>query len=395
MLRQSTPERRQIRIQRIDGIEKQAGATREVALDLVGVGQQIQGGLPRGNSRLHGGSFLLLIADGVQGLFLPRFDLAAALTRLLHAVLKRFEGLFQRFRPLLEILGYGAELLFLGGQPFALDERGALLRLDLHELVMQAGGLGIHAERFIAKLLHAAAGIVDLPPMAIIGGRALVQFQLRLEALFLHRAELLLELGKHGGAVAQLAVEFIQFAGVALRQAAVFHDALGVDPDQVLGAVEFALGVNPGLHDTGDFPFHVQNGLAQLDVLLLRRLDLLVGHRDARGQVGDQRFAFPPGLFKIREAVLRGIEVQHAHFLAEGLVAMGFAGLSLERADLALDLADDVGQPQQIRVRMLELAQGLALVALVLGDTAGFLENLPAVLRTGAEDLVDAPLRHE
>ncbi|OQB34958.1 MAG: hypothetical protein BWY09_02494 [Candidatus Hydrogenedentes bacterium ADurb.Bin179] len=44
---------------------------------------------------------------------------------------------------------------------------------------------------------------------------------------------------------------------------------------------------------------------------------------------------------------------------------------------------------------MFELAGGLALVHLELGDAAGLLEDFAAVLRAGAEDLVDPPLLHE
>jgi hypothetical protein len=58
---------------------------------------------------------------------------------------------------------------------------------------------------------------------------------------------------------------------------------------------------------------------------------------------------------------------------------------------LALHFLDDVAEAQQIRFGVLQLAQGLFLVGLVLADAAGFLEHLAAVVGARAEDLVDAP----
>jgi hypothetical protein len=77
------------------------------------------------------------------------------------------------------------------------------------------------------------------------------------------------------------------------------------------------------------------------------------------------------------------------------LVAPRLAGLALQGDDLPLDLAQDVGQAQQVLLGLVQLADGLALVGLVLGDAAGFLEHLAAVFGTRAQDAVDAALLHQ
>ncbi len=89
------------------------------------------------------------------------------------------------------------------------------------------------------------------------------------------------------------------------------------------------------------------------------------------------------------------VDVELVQFVAEGLVGSGFAGLSLERADLPFHFADDVGEAQQVGLGVLELAEGFLLVGLELGDAAGFLENRAPVFGVGAQDLVDAALFHE
>ena len=81
--------------------------------------------------------------------------------------------------------------------------------------------------------------------------------------------------------------------------------------------------------------------------------------------------------------------------LHESLVAPGFAGLTLERSDLAFDLFDDVLHSNEIHLGVFELPQGLFFLSLVFRDAGGLLEDRPAVLRSAAEDLVDLPLLHD
>ena len=53
---------------------------------------------------------------------------------------------------------------------------------------------------------------------------------------------------------------------------------------------------------------------------------------------------------------------------------------------------DDVGQPQEIAARLLELSLRQALLELVLRDSRGFFDQAPPVLGLGREHLVDAAL---
>ena len=77
------------------------------------------------------------------------------------------------------------------------------------------------------------------------------------------------------------------------------------------------------------------------------------------------------------------------------LVAARLAGLTLERADLALHLFDDVLQAHEIRLGRLELAQRLLLLRLEAGDAGGFLEDGAAILGLRREDRVDLALLHD
>ena len=91
----------------------------------------------------------------------------------------------------------------------------------------------------------------------------------------------------------------------------------------------------------------------------------------------------------------RELGLELGQFLEARLVAARLAGLPLQRADLPLHLADDVGEADEIRLGVLELAQRLLFLALVLRDAGGFLENRAAILRARREDRVDLALLHD
>ena len=86
---------------------------------------------------------------------------------------------------------------------------------------------------------------------------------------------------------------------------------------------------------------------------------------------------------------------QRGKFLEAGLIAARLARLALERADLPLHFADDVGEADEVGLGVLELAERLFFLALVLGDTGGLLENRAAVLGTRGENRVDLALLHD
>jgi hypothetical protein len=68
------------------------------------------------------------------------------------------------------------------------------------------------------------------------------------------------------------------------------------------------------------------------------------------------------------------------------------AGLALERAEVALDLAHDVVEPQEVRRRLLELHLGDLLARLVARDPRRLFDQLAAFLRFARQDEADLSL---
>ena len=91
----------------------------------------------------------------------------------------------------------------------------------------------------------------------------------------------------------------------------------------------------------------------------------------------------------------RKLGVQMLQLLHELLVAARLAGLALQRADLPLDLADQVGHAQQVLLGGFQFAQRLFFLRLEFGDARGLLENHPPVLRLAGKDLRDVALGHD
>ena len=104
-------------------------------------------------------------------------------------------------------------------------------------------------------------------------------------------------------------------------------------------------------------------------------------------------------LFQLRleriELGARMMRVEHLEIGQQRLVAARLPRLPLERTDLAFDFLDDVAQAQQICLRRLELAHGLAFLPFVFGDPGGFFEDRAPIFRTRTEDLVDPALLHD
>ena len=87
--------------------------------------------------------------------------------------------------------------------------------------------------------------------------------------------------------------------------------------------------------------------------------------------------------------------VQVLQLLGELLVAARFACLTLQRADLPLHFAHEIGHAQQILLGIFQFAQGLSPLRLVLRDARRLLENQPPVFRFAGEDLRDVALGHD
>ena len=122
--------------------------------------------------------------------------------------------------------------------------------------------------------------------------------------------------------------------------------------------------------------------------LALQLLDLLRHHAHLIFRLG-----FFTGEFGV--LLVREVGVQQAGVFQQGLVAASLGGLTLQRAHLAFHFGDDVGDAQQIGLRVVKLAQRFTLLRFEFGDACGFFEHRTTVFRLGAEKHVDLALRHD
>ena len=84
-----------------------------------------------------------------------------------------------------------------------------------------------------------------------------------------------------------------------------------------------------------------------------------------------------------------------AHLVAQLGIALGFAGLALERVHLPRDLFEDVVHAVQIRLGVFETRLRETLPRLELRNPSRFFNDGAAVRRTAAQNLTDASLLDE
>jgi hypothetical protein len=381
--------------QRIGGIEKLARSLGEIAGGLVAVGEQIELRAARRDLRLDARRLLLRGAHlgrggRVRGLgggeaFDAPGGVAPARLGLEADLGVRAVGLFQR----------AAELAVLGGEPFAAQQALALARLHLGELVLDGGGAALALNRVLAQTLDVGAGGVDRGAVLLEApvGRGQRLFGRR--AAFGQGGQPPGEIGLLRGERLDLAAGGGGFARVALGPGAVLGDALFVDADDLLRAHELVVGLGRGLGQLADAvldaqDFGVDGGRALLG---LGHGGLPAG--ELRGEGERLRVEVADADVGRGEAAARDEQVEAAQAVAQLAVLLGLAGLALERADLAFDLADHVGQAQQVGVGLFELVERLLAVGLELGDAGGLLEDAAPVLGLGGEDHVDLALGHD
>ena len=75
--------------------------------------------------------------------------------------------------------------------------------------------------------------------------------------------------------------------------------------------------------------------------------------------------------------------IETAHLVAQLLVPLGLSNLTLERADLALHLAQDIRLAQKVLLGLLDLANGLLAVRLEFRNAGGLLKHGTAVFGLG------------
>ena len=199
--------------------------------------------------------------------------------------------------------------------------------------------------------------------------------------------------------------------GVALARE---HRALLLDLAQLRLGLRLAaaqrLDAVLGAHDRGLLGANLvvggERGRVGLLELLLggvrletRALELGLARGEARLRVvGLERQAIDLALLeddpaaKLEELVRSVVELEVLELAAIGDVALGLGRLALERAEVSLDLRDDVADAQQVLLRHLHLPLGLLLPALELRDAGGLLDEEAAVLRLRADDEADLAL---
>ena len=294
-----------------------------------------------------------------------------------------------------EIGRHPGELPFLRGQPFPSQDGRARFRLHADELVLQLGREAFHLHGFDAEILdfpaHRFRALAAVFKLAV----ACVERFLGFGMLRARAFHVLHDTLDFCALVLELPVGLFHFAGGPFRPAAVFLDALPIRFDQLARAVQPALRVHRGFQPGADLVLGLHQGLSQDAVSLFELVDLLVGFLQSARHSRDVLFERAHVVVHGCDATHGAVDVQGAQFLVERLVAAGLAGLSLDRADLALHFADDVGKPQKVGLGVFQFPDRLFPVALELGDPAGLFEDGAPVLRAGAEDLVDAALFHD
>ena len=264
----------------------------------------------------------------------------------------------------------GQFLLLPLAQPLLLD----FLRFDFGALGFDiADASGEHLQRFlllIEALLCFAAQL-----------RKIIDLRVEVRQLLLADADFLLRAGDFLPRLIAQAGEFVHPG--AVRRGALLSPFEGVADGRLLLAQAHQFRLDDGEIAARRRNFFFLRRDAGIEFLLLfaRAIDFDLQRRDGGG--------------KSVELMPREFRFQPGQFLEAGLITARLARLTLERADLPLHFADDVGEADEIGLGVLELAQCFLLLALVLGDACGFLENGAAVLGTRREDRVDLALLHD
>jgi hypothetical protein len=312
---------------------------------------------------------LVLALRGIQRLAVLGFlGLAARFRQEGAAALFQFAKLGFEFSQALA-------LLFETPQPFA--ALGAELRQPGLGLVARAlrglqlvGRARQHVGRFAADLDLAGLGLAQRNVFFLEAGE--------------HRVDVVQDLLF----VAQILADLLGprldlgLAALGLRHLAVEIGLLGADPLQHGGAHHLVLAQRGQRLGRGIArPAGFRCGARAFGQPPHRRVELgfLVGRRFDRGGPGEME--------------LGGFEA--ADGAGQFLVADGLAGLALEALKLGIELADDVVDARQVGLGALQLELRLVAPHMQAGDAGGFLQDAPARLGLGVDDLRDLALAHQ
>ena len=195
------------------------------------------------------------------------------------------------------------------------------------------------------------------------------------------KARLLVEgIGLHGDLL-ELGLCVGNLALVALRELAVLLDALRVYADDFVGAAIGVVGGRLARCKRLETLFELVHLGMEFLLAALRLCDRTRRFFDGLVYVAPVRRVLHKLLVKGLDLLPRNIDVEDAQLVVKLLILLRLADLTLQGADLALHLPQDVGFAQQVLLGLLDLPQGLLAVGLELRDPSRFLEHAAAVLR--------------
>ncbi|CDN45251.1 hypothetical protein BN871_GX_00030 [Paenibacillus sp. P22] len=318
------------------------------------------------------GLLYVLVPNGLQLLHRP-----------LERQLKLGPAALQPFRILLPFALFAAKAVHSALERF-------LLLLGIADFVAQLGHRAQHFQQFalerFARFGRNASGdsrqaaFFSLHSAAEIDEDSLQGACLGPDLLFL-RGHLLL-------AAAQRFQRLLQLDAVAVEVAAALLEHL---------AVSFAfLVVLAVLQHSRMQLLQLRLQLAQLHAVLLQQRIMLA---DDRGQLQlllaenfELGVVLVPALMHLIDLMDVQADLAALELFLERLELDRPLRLLPQRLDLILQLRDEVVDAQQVALGVVQLALGFPLAGFVLHDAGGFLENAAPVLRTRAEDFLDAAL---
>ena len=132
--------------------------------------------------------------------------------------------------------------------------------------------------------------------------------------------------------------------------------------------------------------------LLELVVLAIQLLGLLLDRGEVLLDGVCTRIYRVEALQRVLHVAYEEVRVGVHELVTDRQVLAGLLGLPLQRADLALELGEDVRHTREVRFLVAELLLGEGLPALELHDADGLIEEVTTLLRLTGEDLVDLAL---
>ena len=183
-----------------------------------------------------------------------------------------------------------------------------------------------------------------------------------------------------------------------------------VEPHRLLAELPYLHAhLLPALQQALELALHLLHALTQIRQRMVAGLDDLALPRLPRGQ---RRHARALGHLRLTQALQLGGELrrlrgqrgvigrdegqrQVAPLVLQRLVLLRLFRLALERIELAAHLVHHVAHAHEVLARLLELALGLVALLLVTRDARGLLDEHPALVRLGGQDVVELVLVHD